>query len=46
VLAAASRYPEEARFYRSVTAAEPAFEARGGGDLRGRRWVRVIRIYP
>jgi len=46
VLAAAPHYPREARFYRSLAGLEPAFEARGDTDLRGRRWVRVYRIYP
>ena len=46
VLAAASDYPRETRFYRSLAALEPAFEARGDTDLPGRRWVRVYRIYP
>jgi 4-amino-4-deoxy-L-arabinose transferase-like glycosyltransferase len=46
VLAAASRYPRESRFYRSLTRLEPAFELRGDGDPRGHRWVRVYRIYP
>ena len=46
VLNAASRYPPEARFYASLTAREPAFEARSDSDERGRRWVRVYRIYP
>ena len=46
VLDAASRYPPEAHFYESLTAREPAFEARSDSDERGRRWVRVYRIYP
>ena len=46
VLNAASRYPLEAQFYGSLTAREPAFEARSDSDERGRRWVRVYRIYP
>ena len=46
VLNAASRYPPEARFYASLAAHEPAFEARSDSDERGRRWVRVYRIYP
>jgi hypothetical protein len=46
VLAAAGDYPREARFYRSLEAREPAFEAGLDTDVRGRRWVRVFRIYP
>ena len=46
VLNAASGYPAEARFYGSLTAREPAFEARSDSAERGRRWVRVYRIYP
>ena len=43
VLAAASYYPREVRFYRSLAALRPAFEARA--DERD-RWVKVYRIYP
>jgi 4-amino-4-deoxy-L-arabinose transferase-like glycosyltransferase len=43
VLAAASYYPREVRFYRSLTALRPAFEARADEQDR---WVRVYRIYP
>ena len=46
VLAAAGDYPREASFYRSLEAREPAFEAGLDTDVRGRRWVRVFRIYP
>jgi hypothetical protein len=46
VLNAASRYPREARFYRSLASREPAFEARSTSREPGRRWVRVYRIYP
>ena len=46
VLAGASHYPREARFYRSLEAIEPAFEARRDGDDRRPRWVRVYRVYP
>jgi Glycosyltransferase family 87 len=43
VLAAASYYPREVRFYRSLTALRPAFAARADEQDR---WVRVYRIYP
>ena len=46
VLAAASHYPREARFYRSLEALEPAFEASAGGGDGDVRWVRVYRVYP
>jgi hypothetical protein len=46
VLAAAGQYPREARFYRSLSALEPAFEAEALGGGRVRPWVRVYRIYP
>ena len=46
VLAAASRYPPEARFYRSLERLQPAFEVRSDSRERGRRWLRVYRIYP
>ena len=46
VLAAASHYPREARFYRSVAALDPAFEASTPRDEGAQRWVRVYRIYP
>lgn len=46
VLAAASHYPREARFYRSLEGLEPAFEASTPGDQGAERWVRVYRIYP
>ena len=46
VLAAATHYPRETRFYRSLAALEPAFEAHGESSDRGDRWVRVYRIYP
>jgi hypothetical protein len=46
VLAAASHYPREARFYRSLDALEPAFEASAPGGEGAERWVRVYRIYP
>ena len=46
VLAAASHYPREARFYRSLDALQPVFEARGSGAGREARWVRVYRVYP
>jgi len=42
----ASHYPLETRFYRSLSDRPPAFEARSDSDERGRRWVRVYRIYP
>jgi 4-amino-4-deoxy-L-arabinose transferase-like glycosyltransferase len=46
VLAAAAAYPREARFYRSLEALEPAFEADDASSDREDRWVRVYRIYP
>lgn len=46
VLAAASHYPREARFYRSLDGLEPAFEASTPGAQGAERWVRVYRIYP
>ena len=46
VLAAATDYPREARFYRSLRALEPAFEVHSESSDRGDRWVRVYRIYP
>ena len=46
VLAAADAYPREARFYRSLAALRPAYEAEGDAGERKRRWVRVYRIYP
>ncbi len=46
VLAAASHYPRESRFYRSLATLRPAFEAQSDSRERGRRWVRVYRIYP
>ena len=46
VLAAAEAYPREARFYRSLAALRPAYEAEADADEGKRRWVRVYRIYP
>ena len=46
VLAAADRYPREARFYRQLARLRPAFEAGSTGSDDDTRWVRVYRIYP
>jgi len=46
VLAAASEYPREVRFYRDVARLEPAFTTRDEPGRRARPWLRVYRIYP
>jgi 4-amino-4-deoxy-L-arabinose transferase-like glycosyltransferase len=43
VLAAASRYPRETRFYRSLERMQPAYATPAEP---GRPWLRVYRIYP
>ncbi len=44
VLAAASHYPSEARFYRSLEEATPAYETKRETGRRARPWIRVYRI--
>jgi 4-amino-4-deoxy-L-arabinose transferase-like glycosyltransferase len=44
VLAAASHYPREAGFYRSLEEATPAYETRSETGRRPRPWLRVYRI--
>lgn len=46
VLAAASDYPREARFYRSLERRRPAYATRSEPGRRPRPWLRVYRIYP
>ena len=46
VLAAASHYPREARFYRALERLRPAYATRGDPGRRPRPWLRVYRIYP
>lgn len=46
VLAAASRYPREAAFYRDVGRLTPAYATRADADRRPRPWLEVHRIYP
>ena len=46
VLAAASRYPREARFYRELERLRPAYATRPEPGRRPRPWLRVYRIYP
>ena len=44
VLTAASHYPSEARFYRSLEEATPAYETKRETGRRARPWIRVYRI--
>jgi 4-amino-4-deoxy-L-arabinose transferase-like glycosyltransferase len=44
VLSAASHYPREAGFYRSLEEATPAYETRSETGRRPRPWLRVYRI--
>jgi len=46
VLAAADRYPREARFYRSLERLSPAYATPAEPGRRPRPWLRVYRIYP
>ena len=46
VLAAADRYPREARFYRSLDRLSPAYATAPEPGRRPRPWLRVYRIYP
>jgi 4-amino-4-deoxy-L-arabinose transferase-like glycosyltransferase len=46
VLAAADRYPREARFYRSLERLSPAYATPSQQGPRPRPWLRVYRIYP
>ncbi len=46
VLAAADRYPREARFYRSLDRLSPAYATPSQPGRRSRPWLRVYRIYP
>jgi 4-amino-4-deoxy-L-arabinose transferase-like glycosyltransferase len=46
VLAAASHYPREARFYRALERLRPAYETRSEPGRRRRPWLRVYHIYP
>jgi hypothetical protein len=46
VLAAASHYPREARFYRALERLRPAYATRVEPGRRQRPWLRVYRIYP
>jgi 4-amino-4-deoxy-L-arabinose transferase-like glycosyltransferase len=46
VLAAASDYPREARFYRALERLLPAYATRSEPGRRPRPWLRVYRIYP
>lgn len=46
VLAAADRYPREARFYRSLERMSPAYATPSEPESRSRPWLRVYRIYP
>jgi hypothetical protein len=44
VLAAASHYPREARFYRTFERLQPAYATRTEPGRRARPWLRVYRI--
>ena len=44
VLAAASRYPREARFYRTLESMRPAYATRSEPGHRPRPWLRVYRL--
>jgi hypothetical protein len=44
VLHAATAYPREAAFYRSLERLQPAYVARGEPGRRTRPWLRVYRI--
>ena len=46
VLAAADRYPREARFYRSLERLSPAHATPSEPGRRPRPWLRVYHIYP
>lgn len=46
VLAAATHYPREARFYRELERLRPAYATRAEPGHRPRPWLRVYRIYP
>ncbi len=46
VLAAAERYPREARFYRALERLRPAYATQVEPGRRDRPWLRVYRIYP
>jgi hypothetical protein len=46
VLAAASHYPREARFYRTLERMHPAYATRAEPGRRPRPWLRVYRIEP
>ena len=46
VLAAASHYPREARFYRALERMRPDYATRPEPERRPRPWLRVYRIYP
>lgn len=46
VLAAADRYPREARFYRALERMRPAYATRPVEGRRPRPWLRVYRVYP
>lgn len=46
VLAAADRYPREARFYRRLERMQPAYATPETPGRRERPWLRVYRIYP
>jgi hypothetical protein len=46
VLAAASDYPRESRFYRSLESLSPAYATSSEPGRRPRPWLRVYRIYP
>jgi hypothetical protein len=46
VLAAASHYPREARFYRALERLRPAYATRSEPGRRRRPWLRVYHIYP
>jgi len=46
VLAAADRYPREARFYRALERMRPVYATRQEPGRRERPWLRVYRIYP
>jgi hypothetical protein len=46
VLAAADRYPREARFYRSLDRLSPAYATASQPGRRSRPWLRVYRVYP
>jgi hypothetical protein len=44
ILAAASHYPQEARFYRALERLQPAYATRTEPGRRPRPWLRVYRI--